>query len=200
METYAEVFQFLSDPTKETFLKCRELVINNPEYDPYSEDTDKVQDLLNEGKFKEVISYVNINVLLSPSVHIFKYFAHRELGDEKAMGIEMSIAQILFECIEKTGDGTRNLPYIVTRISDERDLIRYHFNKEDKMQRLIKTENQILDALSLTDGSEVYFDISVPYRRIAFSFDKRNQETKREEIKVEKLKKKKSWWNFLNKN
>ncbi|KAA0126182.1 hypothetical protein FY557_18595 [Chryseobacterium sp. SN22] len=199
METYENVFEFLTDPTKETFLKCREFVINDPAYDPYSEDTGNVQDLLNGGKFKEVISYVNVNVLLSPSVHIFKYFAHRELGDERAMHIEMSIAQTLFECIEKTGDGTRSLPYIVTRISDERDLIRYHFNKEDTMQRLIKTEDQILDILSLTDGSEVCFDISVPYRRIAFSFSKRNTEKEKAEQKVEKPTKK-NWWNFLSKN
>lgn len=199
MKTYEKVFEFLSDPTRETFLKCRELVINDPEYDPYSEDTGNIQKLLNEEKFQEVVKYVNVNILLSPSVHIFKYFAYKELGDEKAMNIEMTIAQIIFECIEKTGDGTEDSPYIITRISDERDLIRYHFNKEDTMQRLVKGEDKIMDVLTLNDGSEVYFDISVPYRRIAFSFNKRNAEAEKEEEKTERPKKK-SWWNFLSKN
>ncbi len=198
METYEKLFEFLSDPTKETFLKCRDLVINNPEYDPYSEDTGNVQKLLNEGKFEEVIKYVNVNILLSPSAHIFKFFAYKELGDEKAMNIEMTIAQIIFECIEKTGDGTRESPYIVTRISDERDLIRYHLKKEDTMQRLIKEEDRILDVLTLTDRSDIYFDITAPYRRIAFSFQKRNEDLKKEQS-TEKPKKK-SWWNFLSKN
>jgi hypothetical protein len=52
-----------------------------------------------------------------------------------------------------------------------------------------------MDVLTLNDGSNVYFDISVPYRRIAFSFNKRNAEAE----KTEKPKKK-SWWNFFNKN
>jgi hypothetical protein len=45
METYEKVFEFLTDPTRETFLKCRELIINNPEYDPYSDDTGTMLDL-----------------------------------------------------------------------------------------------------------------------------------------------------------
>ncbi|WP_213278107.1 hypothetical protein [Chryseobacterium indologenes] len=64
MKTYEKVFEFLADPAKETFLKCRELVINDPEYDPYSGDLENIQGLLNEGKFGEVIQYVNVNILL----------------------------------------------------------------------------------------------------------------------------------------
>ncbi|ALR29131.1 hypothetical protein ATE47_00580 [Chryseobacterium sp. IHB B 17019] len=193
METYEKVFDFLTDPTKENFLKCRELVINDPDYDPYSKDTGNVQDLLDEGKFEEVIKYVNVNILLSPGVHIYKFFAYKELGDEKGMNIEMMIAQIIFECIEKTGDGTKGSPYVVTRVSDERDLIRYHLNKQDIRQRLINNGDKVMDVLTLNDGSELYFDITDPYQRIAFSFKKRNEEDENNE--GEKPKKKK-WWKF----
>ncbi len=193
MGTYEKIFEFLADPTKETFLKCRELVINDPEYDPYSNDTEKMQDLLNKGKFDEVAKYVNVNVLLSPSAHIYKYYAYKELGNEKARSIEMMIVQTIFECLEKTGDGTRNSPYIITRISDERDLIRHHFNKQDVSQRLIKDEDQIMDVIGLDDGAELYFDIRTLYQRLAFSFNKRNKETGNGE---EEKSKKKKWWNF----
>lgn len=193
METYEKVFEFLTDPTKETFLKCRELIINNPEYDPYSDDTGTMLDLLNSGKYEEVVKYVNINILLSPSAHIYKYFAYKELENEKAKNIEMMIVETLFECIEKTGAGTKDSPYIITRISDERDLIRQHFNKQDVSQRLVKEGDQILDVLRLEDGTDVYFDIKTLYHRLAFSFNKRNQEAEKE--KGEKSQKKK-WWNF----
>lgn len=193
METYEKIFEFLTDPTRETFLKCREIVISDPEYDPYSDDTGNMQDLLNSGKFEEVAKYVNINILLSPSAHIYKYFAYKELGNEKARNIEMMIVQTLFECLEKTGDGTKNSPYIVTRISDERDLIRHHFNKQDVSQRLVKDGDQILDVLRLEDGTELYFDIKTLYHRLAFSFNKRNQEAGKES---EEKNKKKKWWNF----
>lgn len=193
METYEKIFEFLTDPTRDTFLKCREIVINNPEYDPYSDDTGNMQDLLNGGKFEEVVKYVNINILLSPSAHIYKYFAYKELGNEKARNIEMMIVQTLFECLEKTGDGTKDSPYIVTRISDERDLVRHHFNKQDVSQRLVKDGDQILDVLRLDDGTELYFDIKTLYQRLAFSFNKRNKEIG---SKGEENNKKKRWWNF----
>jgi len=193
MKMYEKVFEFLTDPTKETFLKCRELVIIDPEYDPYSEDIENIQDLLNEGKFEEVIQYVNVNILLSPRAHIYKYFAYKELGDEKGRNIEMTIAQIIFECLEKTGDGTKDSPYIITRISDERDLIRHHFNKQDVSQNLVKDGDKIMDALTLDDGTQLYFDIKDPYQRLAFSFSKRNEQA---ENKAEEKPQKKKWWKF----
>lgn len=193
MKTYEKVFEFLTDPTKETFLKCRELVINDPEYDPYSEDIENIQNLLNEGKFEEVIQYVNVNILLSPRAHIYKYFAYKELGDEKGRSIEMTITQIIFECLEKTGNGTKDSPYIITRISDERDLIRHHLNKQDVSQNLVKDGAKIMDALTLDDGTQLYFDIKDPYHRLAFSFSKRNEQAESKD--VEKSQKKK-WWKF----
>ncbi|PXW09411.1 MULTISPECIES: DUF4919 domain-containing protein [Chryseobacterium] len=193
MKMYEKVFEFLTDPTKETFLKCRERVINDPEYDPYSEDIENIQDLLNKGKFEEVIRYNNVNILLSPRAHIYKYFAYKELGDEKGRSIEMTIAQLIFECLEKTGNGTEDSPYIITRISDERDLVRHHLNKQDVSQNLIRDGDKIMDALTLEDGTQLYFDIKVPYQRLAFSFSKRNEQA---ENKEEEKPQKKKWWKF----
>ena len=193
MKMYEKVFEFLTDPTKETFLKCRKLVINDPEYDPYSEDIENIQDLLNEGKFEEVIRYTNVNILLSPRAHIYKYFAYKELGDEKGRNIEMTIAQLIFECLEKTGNGTKDSPYIITRISDERDLVRQHLNKQDVSQSLVKDGDKIMDALTLDDGTQLYFDIKDPYQRLAFSFSKRNEQA---EHKAEEKPQKKKWWKF----
>lgn len=192
MKTYEKVFEFLADPTKETFLKCRELVITDPEYDPYSEDIENMQNLLNEGKFDEVIQYVNVNILLSPRAHIYKYFAYKELGEDKGRSIEMTIAQLIFECLERTGDGTKDSPYIITRISDERDLIRHHFNKQDVSQSLVRDGNKIMDVLTLDDGSQLYFNIKDPYQRMAFSFSKRNERTENKEENPQK----KRWWKF----
>ncbi|WP_312511313.1 DUF4919 domain-containing protein [Chryseobacterium culicis] len=193
MKMYEKVFEFLTDPTKETFLKCRELVINDPEYDPYSEDLENMQDLLNEGKFEEVILYKNVNILLSPRAHIYKYFAYKELGDEKGRNIEMTIAQFIFECLVKTGEGTQDAPYMITRISDERDIVRQHLNKKDVSQNLIRDGDKIMDVLTMDDGTQLYFDIKVPYQRLAFSFSKRNEQS---ENKEEEKHRKKKWWKF----
>jgi hypothetical protein len=193
MKMYEKVFEFLTDPTKETFLKCLELVINDPEYDPYSEDLENMQDLLNKGKFEEVILYKNVNILLSPRAHIYKYFAYKELGDEKGRNIEMTIAQFIFECLVKTGEGTQDAPYMITRISDERDIVRQHLNKKDVSQNLIRDGDKIMDVLTMDDGTQLYFDIKVPYQRLAFSFSKRNEQA---ENKEEEKHRKKKWWKF----
>ncbi|WP_126653588.1 DUF4919 domain-containing protein [Chryseobacterium aureum] len=193
MKTYEKIFEFLTDPTKETFLKCRELVINDPEYDPYSEDIENLQNLLNERKFEEVIQYVNVNILLSPRAHIYKYFAYQELGDEKGRNIEMTIAQFIFECLEKTGNGTKESPYMITRISDERDLVRHHLDKHDVSQRLIREGNKMMDELTLEDGTQLYFDIKAPYQRLAFSFSRKNEKAANKE---EEKSQKKKWWKF----
>ena len=193
MKMYEKVFEFLTDPTKETFLKCRELVINDPEYDPYSEDLENMQDLLNKGKSEEVILYKNVNILLSPRAHIYKYFAYKELGDEKGRNIEMTIAQFIFECLVKTGEGTQDAPYMITRISDERDIVRQHLNKKDVSQNLIRDGDKIMDVLTMDDGTQLYFDIKVPYQRLAFSFSKRNEQA---ENKEEEKHRKKKWWKF----
>ncbi|VEE10516.1 Uncharacterised protein [Chryseobacterium gleum] len=50
-----------------------------------------------------------------------------------------------------------------------------------------------MDALTLDDGTQLYFDIGVPYQRLAFSFSKRNEQA---ENKAEEKPQKKKWWKF----
>lgn len=191
------VFDFVADPTKENFLKHRELIITNPEYDPYSDDLEIMEKLYENKEFDKLNYYVTINVLLSPRAHFFKYFSLKQTGNAKAAESVMFICHNILSCIEKTGDGTIQNPYIVIRVSDEKDLMELHLKKKYVQQRLIQHEGKYLDVLTLEDGSELYFDISDAYKR-SISLSKKNNEQISE--KEEEKPKKKSWWNFLNKN
>ena len=172
------VFDFVKDPTKENFLKSRELMITNPDYDPYSDDLEIMEELFENKEYDKLNYYVTINVLLSPRAHFIKYFSLKQVGNTKAAESIMFICHNILSCIEKTEDGTLQNPYIVTRVSDEKDFLQLHLRKKYTQQRLMEYEDRYLDVLTLEDGSEIYFDITVPYERIAFSLKKRNEETR----------------------
>ena len=57
---------FVMNPSREAFLASRGAVVNHEEYNPYSDDTSNLKDLLDAEKYDEVIAYNNINILLSP--------------------------------------------------------------------------------------------------------------------------------------
>lgn len=159
------VFDFVKDPTKENFLKSRELIVTNPDYDPCSDDLSIMEKLFENKEYEKLNYYVTINVLLSPRAHFIKYFSLTEVGNIKGAKSVMFICHNILNCIEKTGDGTIQNPYIVIRVSDEIDFLQLHLKKKHIQQRLILNEDKYLDVLTLEDGSELYFDITVPYKK-----------------------------------
>lgn len=186
------VFDFIKDPTKENFLKSRELIVTNPDYNPYSNDLEIMEQLFENKEYEKLNYYVNINVLLSPRAHFIKYFSLKQAGNTKAADSVMFICHNILNGIEKTGDGTLQNPYIVIRISDEADFLQLHLRKKYTQQKLMQNEGKYLDVLTLEDGSELYFDITDAYQRISFSSKKRNETTENKEEKPEK----KKWWKF----
>jgi hypothetical protein len=191
------VFDFVKDPTKENFLKSRELIVTNPDYDAYSNDLEIMEKLLENKEYEKLNYYVTINMLLSPRAHFIKYLSLKESGKEKGAEGVMFICHNILSCIEKTGDGTRQNPYIVIRPSDEKDFLQFHLKKNYTQQKLIQTDGKYLDMLVLEDGSQIYFDITDAYKTISRSFNEKKSEFKNEE--KEEKPSKKPWWNFLNK-
>ncbi len=197
-----DFFDFLTEPTKEAFLKARNYVIEHEEYNPYSDDTSTIQDLLQKEAFEDVLKYTNINVILSPRVHLMKKYAATQLGREKDATSEYFLGHRILEGIESTGDGSKENPYLVLRVSDERDFLGF-IGEEFKSQALVK-EDKTYDLITTQSGKSIYFDITDSYKKIAsFSFsdmlnslgDDEAEEDIQEE-KVETIEKKKKWWKF----
>lgn len=197
-----DFFDFLTEPTKEAFLKARNYVIEHEEYNPYSDDTSTIQDLLQKEAFEDVLKYTNINVILSPRVHLMKKYAATQLGREKDATSEYFLGHRILEGIESTGDGSKENPYLVLRVSDERDFLGF-IGEEFKSQALVK-EDKTYDLITTQSGKSIYFDITDSYKKIAsFSFsdmlnslgDDEEDEGFQEEKVVVKEKKKK-WWKF----
>ncbi|WP_452598660.1 DUF4919 domain-containing protein [Pontimicrobium sp. MEBiC01747] len=193
-----EFFNFISETTKENFVNAQNAVKLHPAYNPYSEDLSIMEDLLDEKKFQEAADYSSINVLLSPRAHLYKNYALGQLNNVKDAESELFFAQKIMEGIETTGDGSEEYPYIVTRVSDERDLLNY-LQEKFISQRLVNKNNQYFDLINCESGTELYFDITEPYLKMQQLMNDGEIKTPfniKQESNKNTVSKPKKWWKF----
>lgn len=170
-----EFFKFIVESTKENFLKSRESVITHEKYNAYSNDFEVLSKLMEQEKYEEVIAYNEINSLLSPLAHLVKRQAFLQMGEEKQAELELIAAQKILECIELTGEGTLENPYLITNILDERDFLGF-LGERFASQVLIQNKEKSYDLITTESGKEIYFDITDAF------------------AKLEKAKPAKKWW------
>jgi hypothetical protein len=91
-------------------------------------------------------------------------------NDEKAARMDGYIGVACCKGIVATGDGTKRRPYLVTRISDEYDVVRY-LGKQPARQALTGIGDRHFDVITCTDGSEIWFDITAPYSKFEEKLD-----------------------------
>ena len=86
------------------------------------------------------------------------------MGKENEATFEKALAHQLIKSILATGKGTKKRPYAVMRISDEMDVLSA-LRKQAGPQFLMMGNNRVLDLLQCSDGSDVYFDITLMFGR-----------------------------------
>lgn len=157
--------KFLEKPGKETFLAVFKAVTEAESYNPYSTDLDDVWPLIKEKKLKEAQAKLDKampNLLLSPRAHRFAALAADGLGDAAKAKAELEASDKCLQGVLATGDGSPDKPYLVSRVSDEYDLLR-HLKKPRTTQGLRHKEGKAFDVMQWPDGSEVWFDITVVF-------------------------------------
>lgn len=95
----------------------------------------------------------------SPSAHAALAAAHAGLGDDARSRAERSLQRLALESIRSTGDGTREHPWSVLRLSDEYDVLRAD-RRTSRRQTLVAVDGSSLDRHECEDGSEAWFDVS----------------------------------------
>jgi hypothetical protein len=158
---------FLQDPTFETFMPLRDAVIGSPEYDPYDHYQSEAHELLGKGEFEKVAEYLLSKMpgwVLNPGIHKLLSFALHKLGDAERARLEFLLAKAFLNGILLTGDGSEEYPYLVTCVTDEYDVLE-HLGKSLKQQSLVEKEDGRYDCLDCEDGSQIWFDVSVPLAR-----------------------------------
>ena len=123
-----DLLAFFESPDRENYLAVRKHLISSDDYDPYSDETDKAGELIEQNdleKARDKLTSSMGNLLLSPNAHQMLGFLHHKLGNEEAAEMELTIAHACILGILDTGDGTKDNPYIVVRSSDEYDVMMY---------------------------------------------------------------------------
>lgn len=165
---------FLKKPTKKTFTEVRKSVVSSPKYDPYGTDPDDLRELADQGRLEaaqQKMAETMPNFLLSPRAHRYVATAARKAGDLATAKKELAIAQKCIEGILATGDGSREKPYLVTRVQDEYDLLPHLKRKKDS-QGLVLEDGRSYDVIQCQDGSEVWFDITEVFESLKRPFKK----------------------------
>jgi hypothetical protein len=159
---------FLQDPTKENFLAIRAAVRGHPSYAPYSKDLAEIEAALfnNEAdKAQEMLKAAQPNLLLSPRAHLFAAILARKRGEQQRVEMETFFANACAQGILSTGNGSENAPYLVLRIEDERDILKY-IEKKMVEQALVHKEEKHFDCVKTEDGLSLWFDLTDAYRTL----------------------------------
>jgi hypothetical protein len=163
-ETFLE---YLKKPSVEIFLAVRQKVAESDSYAPYSNELDVLVAALGAGHPQAAIDLFwrsFPNLLLSPLAHLILSQAYQDLKRENEAEGEKAMGRLIMKSILATGKGTKKRPYAVMRVEDERDVLSV-LKKQAGTQFLMKDKSRVFDLLQCSDGSEVYFDITMMYGR-----------------------------------
>jgi hypothetical protein len=162
-----KLFAFLSSPNRDAYFAIRGDVIASDRYNPDSLELSAALSLLDAGKHieaREGITGSMPNLLLSPAAHQLLSRIAEQLNDQESAAAERAIASLCLAGILTTGDGSREKPYVVLRVSDEYDVINYT-HKQIVGQSLFQDGEKGYDQLRCEDGSVLWFDITDAFRR-----------------------------------
>jgi hypothetical protein len=163
-ETFLE---YLKGPSTEGFQSLRLQVAASDRYAPYSNELDVLAANLCAEDPQAAIEYfwqTFPSLLLSPSAHMMLSKAYLDLKKANEAEGEKAMGRLIMKSILATGKGTKKRPYAVMRVEDERNVLAA-LGKQAGAQFLMKDKSRTLDLLQCSDGSEIYFDITLMFGR-----------------------------------
>ena len=163
-ETFLE---YLKKPSTEGFQSLRQQVAASDRYAPYSNELDVLAAALGAGHPQAAIDLFwrsFPNLLLSPLAHLMLSQAYLDLKKDNEAEGEKAMGHLILKSILTTGKGTKKKPYAGMRVEDERDVLSA-LKKQAGAQFLMTDKSRVFDLLQCSDGSEVYFDITLMYGR-----------------------------------
>lgn len=96
---------------------------------------------------------------LVPRVHYYAALAAEARQDADDLELERMLLVICLRALLMTGDGSPELPYVVSAVSDEYDLLD-SLELCPGSQTLVHRGDGTLDVIQCEDGSEIWFDVS----------------------------------------
>jgi len=154
---------YLKNPTLGNFLALRAAHLAQEGLDPYSGKLVPVGKHLAAGKYREASDLISKHLipdyLMSAGTHMELAVAQKGLGFLDKSEFESFLAQQLVLGIEMTGEGGQARPFLVTRTSDEYDLLIYR-KQTPSMQSLVESGGRRFDRIETQSGDVFWFDIT----------------------------------------
>jgi hypothetical protein len=160
--------RFAADPSQEHFRALRAQMVDEPTYNPLAGDVEAAARLLADGdaaRAWETLVPAMANHLLSPRAHLLLAAAAERLGEAEEARRRRDLAAACLRGILATGDGTAQRPYLVTRVSDEYDILD-HVGARWTRQSLRRHGGRACEVFDLEGGGEVWFDITEAHSRM----------------------------------
>lgn len=161
--TYADlVGAHLDDPTPASLDALRAAVRTAPGFDPDLRVRRQAERLLAAGHHDRAVQVVEASMpgsLFSPAAHSLLATAFERAGRRGDASRHARLARAALDSILGTGDGSRERPWSVLRISDEYDVVD-SLGTRPTSQTLVRDETRTIDLLTCADGRELHFDVS----------------------------------------
>jgi len=159
--------KFIAEPSVEKYLELRRRLLKREDFQPYSTEMLEIVELMNAGKYREAVECFERglkNLILSPGANLLISSVHEKLGEKDVAEFHRHFAFAIMTCILESGDGSEEAPYLVTRVSDEYDVLEV-LDKKMVHQQLVEDieSGRLMDVLECSDGSTVYFDVTEIY-------------------------------------
>ena len=162
MEAQSLFNSLLEEPSLDKFLRLRNTLVSSENYDPYSTEIDDMQTCVKAGDAQgtmDLFKSTYPNLLISPAAHFRLADAYEYLGNKEWAKQEKQIGILILQCIMEMGDGTRERPYLIARITDEYDVLNA-LGKESGARGLLCEDSRLFDMQRCIDGTEVFFDVT----------------------------------------
>lgn len=143
-------------------MRLRDAVRSSPGFDAGLDVVGAVAPALARGAHEEAVAIVEglmPGAFFSPSAHAALGAARAALGDHARARAERRTQVLALESIRSTGDGTREHPWSVLRVSDQYDVLRAD-RRTSREQTLTTSGGRSLDRHVCDDGSDVWFEVS----------------------------------------
>ncbi len=168
MDAIIDAFELYADePTPEKFLALRAVVAQSPDYKPGDDNRIEAEELLDRNELDAALRLLMNdmpNAFLTPRFHFLAAMASDNLGDAQKAHLESLVGSVLLRGILDSGDGSPERPYLVSRVTDEYDVLG-QLGKNLKTQSLIQKEHGVFDLMECDDGTELWFDVSMIFTR-----------------------------------
>ncbi len=160
--------RYLADQSPDNFMRLRDAVANSPGYQPYSDSIASVYELIDQENYEEARSRLMAmmpNLILNPGIHKLLSFVLHQLDKTSDSQAEFALGMLCAQGILSTGEGSEAKPYLVLHTSDEYDILE-HLGKQSHGQALVVKGDRHLDRLDCSDGSQVWFDATIPFSHL----------------------------------